>query len=105
MIEISKDLYNEILKPETHKFTVNEVKYVKVSSELYTFDGYLSSWENHIFIIMNEDGALFSLNLKSDQYDVGYSMQYWMETKYFGDVAELYLKDYPQEFGKFPEEF
>jgi hypothetical protein len=32
-------------------------------------------------------------------------MQYWMETKYFGDVEELYLKDYPQEFGKFPEEF
>jgi hypothetical protein len=27
-------------------------------------------------------------------------MQYWMETKYFGDVEELYLKDYPEEFNK-----
>lgn len=98
MTKISQDLYNTILKT-SGVFVVDDEKYTKLTSELYSFEGYFHHWGNHVFLVIDSHGGLFSMRLYTEQHDIEYPMEYYAEFLYCGDLRDAALS-YEDSFDK-----
>jgi hypothetical protein len=98
MRPIDKDLYNTILNT-SGVFVVGDEKYTKLTTELYEFSGYLPLWENHIFLVIDDNGALYSMRLYTEQSEFHCPLEYYVEFLFCGELRDVALS-YKDSFDK-----
>lgn len=98
MTKISQDLYNTILNT-SGMFVVEDQKYTMLTCELYSFEGYFHHWENHVFLVIDDDGALFSMRLYTEQHDIEYPIEHYVEFLFCGEFRDVAMS-YEDSFDK-----
>jgi len=94
---ITKDLYNEIMN--NHSFTVDGLRYVKLSGKLDCYDGYFRGEQNHTFLVLSEEEEICHMRLYTSLYDFGCSIDYNVEIQFINTIEGI-IDQFQEEFNK-----
>ena len=97
MGNITKDLYNEIMN--NHCFTVDGLRYVKLSDKLDCYDGYFRGEQNHTFLVLSEDEEICYMTLYTELYDVDSPIDYCVKIEFIQCIEQV-IEQFQEDFGK-----
>ena len=97
MGRITKDLYNEIMN--NRSFTVDGLRYVKLSDKLDCYDGYFRGEQNHTFLVLSEEEELCHMRLYTSLYDLGCSLDYNVEIQFINTIEGI-IDQFQEEFDR-----
>ena len=97
MGKITKDLYNEIMN--NHCFTVDGLRYVKLSGKLDCYDGYFRGEQNHTFLVLSEEEEICYMTLYTELYDVDSPIDYCVKIEFIQCIEQV-IEQFQEDFGK-----